>query len=208
MPERFHRSSGLASARLHILDAWHRPFHYIRHPKGGALPISPAALCEIATADGPALFLADLRTQPRLAEAVLLFGKLFFTGNRVQRYVTLYKAYECVETAPAIAFAAVRHGLSHASSTLSRPRTVATLQGLFGSTQIDLGVHRHVRVFYRQLASLLVETDAKLYEAILAAEASLRRLRSRAEALHDWQVDGIPGIVEPIPSRSGSNGQE
>jgi hypothetical protein len=149
--------------------------------------------------EGLVTFLIDIEDQPALAEAVLLLGELFFTSNRVQKYITLYKVYEILEPNPNIDFAVVRHSLSHASTALSRPKTVAKLTELFGGTQINLNISKHIRIFYRQMIQLIVETDMRLYKAITTKASNLRRLGSRQDALYDWQIDGIPRFVNPIP---------
>jgi hypothetical protein len=199
VPKRHLRSSGLRVADLGVRDAWHRPFNFVKAPDGGAVRIQPSALCVLDSPSGPIAFLVDVKQKPELAEAVLMLGSLFFTGNRTQRYMTLYKIYEILEPSPSIDYAALRHALSHASVALSRPKTKAKLLDLFGTTKIDLSRSSHIRVFYRQLVQLLFEVDRKLFGVVMAHAADLWRLDSDRDALHDWQIDGIPGIHEPIP---------
>lgn len=201
VPTKYHRSSGLAGLDLLVHEAWHRPYRYLRHPKGGAVEIPPAAFCEVEFDHGRHGVLVDVVGFPVLAEAVLLMGKLYFCGIKTERYMTLFKAYECLASMPAIEFAAVRHGLSHAPSRLARPKTVETLKRLFGTTTIDLSRSCHARTYYRQLVLLLSETDRLLADTLWARRRALRVVKSSKEVLTDWQVDGIPGFTEPIRVR-------
>jgi hypothetical protein len=170
----------------------------MRHRRGVAYEIPPAALCEIEIDSNKSAVLVDIAGFPKPAEAVLLTGKLFLCGITTERYMTLFKAYECLAAQPAIEWAGVRHGLSHASATLSRPKTVEVLKRLFETTRIDLSRSSHRRVFYRQFVTLLKETDTLLADGLMSRQAGLRLLCDRTDALHDWQVDGIPGIAEPM----------
>ena len=197
---RYHRSSGLSKARLHVRKAWHGPYRFIRHPKGGAMPIPPAAFCALHTPRDDKLFLlVDVASFPQLSEAILLLGQTFFTGrNRAQRYVTLFKAYECLEKNPDLMLSAVRHGLSHAPSALSRPRTVAALRALFGTTSIDLSLVTHCRVFYFQLVKLLIAVDSILTSALIDVLPHLRKVTSEDIPLNEWRVKGWAGIYPPM----------
>jgi len=163
------------------------------------MPIPHAAFCALRTANHDRLFLlVDVTTFPQLSEAVLLLGKTYFTGNRAQRYVTLFKAYECLEKNPDIALAAVRHGLSHAPTALSRPKTLAALQALFGTTAINLDLAAHCRVFYFQLVKLLLAVDALLTAALLDALPRLRVVESEDTPLNEWRVTGWADIYPPM----------
>jgi len=201
VPRQYHRSSGLANAQLHIEDSSHFPYRFLRHPKGGAVAIQPSAFCVIREEGRPAGFLVYLSSHPTLAEAIMRMSESLFTGNRAQRYVTLFKAYECLSPAPDAMLSSVRHGLSHASTALSRPATVNALKLLFGTTRIDLDLAPHRRIFYRQLVALLVATDQLVASEVLRNRASLRQLRLGEEPLTEWHITGMPGIVDPIPVR-------
>lgn len=201
VPTKYHRSSGLEAVDLLVHEAWHRPYRYLRHPKGGAVEIPPAAFCEVEFSAGRQGVLVDIGGFPVLSEAVLLMGKLYFCGIQTERYMTLYKAYECLSTTPSIELAAVRHGLSHAPSKLARPKTVETLRRLFGTTKIDLSRSAHARTYYRQLVVLLGETDRLLAETLWARRRSLRVVGSHRDVLLDWQIDGVPGFAEPMSVR-------
>lgn len=199
VPMQYHRTSGLLDACFHVRRAWHAPYRFMRHPRGGAMPIAEAAFCSLHTASHDQLcVLVDVASFPQLAEAALLLGKTYFTGNRVQRYVTLFKAYECLERTPDITLSAVRHGLSHAPTALSRPKTVNALQTLFGTTTINLDLPAHRRVFYFQLVKLLLAVDSLLTAALLVSLPSLRLVESEDTPLHEWRLNGMAGIYPPI----------
>jgi hypothetical protein len=202
VPVRYHKSSGLLAARFYLIDAWQEPFRYVRDGTGrAAVRIRPAALCELGTPYGRATVLVYLHRHAALAEALLLIGELFSTGIRRQRYITLYKAYECIQRRPAPEFAAIRHALSHASSKLSNHRTLSSLRHLFGSAKLDLDNSAHLRVFYRQFVKLLVEVDQQIYGIVFPALKSFRLLETRRDAVHAACLRGIPGVEEPIPVR-------
>lgn len=199
VPARHRTSSGLLTASFRVRDVWHEPFVFVRNRRHLAQRIRPAALCELETSFGRAVVLVDLRKHPRLAEALLLLGRLFSTGTRALRYVTLFKAYECLEPNPDVEFAAIRHALSHASSKLSKPRTLAVLRRLFKGVRVNLDKPAHARAYYTQFVRLLAEVDRLVHSAIDRNLRAFRVLTSRSDALHVAQVTGWPGVVEPIP---------
>lgn len=163
------------------------------------MPIPPAAFCALHTQRDDKLFLlVDVASFPMLSEAILLLGKTFFTGNRAQRYITLFKAYECLEKNPDMMLSAVRHGLSHAPSALSRPKTVAVLRALFGTTSIDLSLTTHCRIFYFQLVKLLIAVDSILTLALIDALPHLRKVSSEDVPLNEWRVKGWADIYPPM----------
>jgi hypothetical protein len=202
VPRQYHRSSGLAHAQILVPEVRHFPYRYLRHQQGGATEIPPSAYCELHLETGERLrFLVDITLHSKLAEALLRMAESLFTGNRAQRYVTLFKAYECLAASPDIALAAVRHGLSHATTALSRPNTTNSLKLLFGTTKIDLDLAPHRRIFYRQLVSLFLETDRLVAAELMRVHGTLRRLAPGEVPLTEWNIKGIPGVMEPIPIR-------
>ncbi len=199
VPMSYHRSSGLSKAHLHVRSVWHSPYRFICHPKGGAMPIPPAAFCALHTPSGQKLFLLiDVSSFPKLSQAILLLGETYSTGSRTQRYLNLFKAYECLEENPDLMLSAVRHGLSHASSALSRPKTVTALNSLFGTTLIDLSLTTHRKVFYIQLVKLLVTVDLALTSALTDVLPQLRKVSSEGDVLNEWWVIGIENFRLPM----------
>jgi hypothetical protein len=204
VPKRYLRSSGLAASRFHVRRVGH--VRFLRHPGGGAIEIRPSALCILAAREREFAVLVDDRAVPRLSEALLLIASLG-AGEHRNRYLTLYRAYECLQPHPDGDLAAVRHGLSHPSSRLSRPSTLAALRALFGGTVIDTSSSRHLRTLYRQFGRLALEVDALVREEVLRSLPSLRVLESSRQVLRLFEVYGQPGVVEPIPVR-GVEGME
>src|SRR5262249_19519039 len=144
VPEKFHRKSGIATHRFSVHDAWHRPYKHIRTTGGGVSRIPESAYCLLHHRQGSDHILIPIPQAPELFEAVILMGKLHFSSARVEKYMNLFKSYECLVGNPDMRFAAVRHGLSHPDSALTRPKTVQALKSLFGTTRIDLESHTHV----------------------------------------------------------------
>ena len=199
VPMRYHVSSGLSRVHFHVRKVWHSYYEFIRHPNGGAMPIPPAAFCTLHTSSGQKLYLLiDRSSFPKLSQAILLLSETYSTGNRAQRYLTLFKVYECLEKEPDLMLSAVRHGLSHAPSALSRPKTVAALKSLFGTTSIDLSQTTHCRVFYSQLVKLLVIVDSALTSALIDILPQLHKIESEDVPLLKWRVIGMEGFCLPM----------
>jgi hypothetical protein len=196
VPQRYHRNSGLTTARFHVRDARGGPFVHLRKPEQGQVRISPSAYCEFDVDADTFFALFAIDKFPTLAASVSYFAQGLTRGNRAQRYTTLFKAYESLQTAPDITLSAVRHGLSHSTTALSRPKTVAALRSLFGTTHIDLDRADHSRIFFRQLVALLIETDRLLAQNLADALARLRRVES--VLADEWWLKGVPGIYGPL----------
>lgn len=123
------------------------------------------------------LLAVSLSRHPDIAEAVIELGRFQFASKRIDKYLSVYQAYEAIEEHPQLELSVVRHALTHAAAALSRPKTVAALQRLFGTTDIDLGSPRHQKVFYQQLAILLVTTESLLADALAKRMGELYVLR-------------------------------
>lgn len=197
VPVRYRRSSGLLEEQFRIVRASERLFNYMLHPKGGAVRIRPSAECMVQTAFGLLVYQVDSVRRPQLAEAIVQFGRaLRRPGHRGERFMGLYKSYECLQRQRDLEFSSVRHSLSHASAALSRPRTLSTLKRLFGGTAIHLERPDHERTFYRILVRLLVATDR-----ILATSLRQTPRQYRGGLLGDGRIAGVPGSWDPVPLR-------
>ncbi len=106
-------------------------------------------------------------TFSNIYEAIILLGHAHFIGTRVAIYMTVYKAYECIVADRELSFSAIRHALSHASTSLSRKSTVNELNRIFGSTQIDFKIYRHLKEYYVHLGRLLIATDIALLDKLV-----------------------------------------
>lgn len=196
VPQRYHRNSGLATARFRVREARGGPLNRLRRPDHESVPIPPSAYCEFDVDSDTFFILFEIARLPELATAVSYFAQGLTRGNRIQRYMTLYKAYESLQAAPDGMLSAVRHGLSHSASALSRPKTVAALRSLFGTTNIDLDRSDHCRVFFRQLVTLLIETDRLLADNLFATSSGLLRVSS--VVADEWWLKQVPGISGPL----------
>lgn len=113
----------------------------------------------------------------QLIDALRYMGKLTVTVPRTEKFLRLFKAYECLgRPGDGAEFAAVRHGLSHAPSMLNEQRTVARLRDLFGAVEIDLANSGHVRVFWSVFGALLRHSDRFLQERLLMEAEALEVL--------------------------------
>jgi hypothetical protein len=201
VPKRLQKAAGVATYVWQVNEPRQWPCNYRKHPKGGATPIPPSAYCQLLHDNSYIHLLVPLQVDSRLAESLMLFGQALFTGNRVERYLMLHKSLESLGWQGSHDFTAVRHGLAHASTALSRPRTVAALTKVFGSTRIDLANARHVRQMYLQCGELLRVLDQAQAARLRHLLPRLQVLRSQDEALLDWQVDGVPGVYDPMRIR-------
>jgi hypothetical protein len=201
VPRHLQKAAGVATYVWQVNEPWQRPYNYVRHPKGGALQIPPSAYCQLLDGAEYIHLLVPVQSHPELAESLLLFGQALFTTNRVERYLKLHKSFESLGPHGFHDFTAVRHGLAHASTALSRPKTVAALKKHFGSAKIDLDDRRHVRQLYIQCGDLLRVLDQVQATRLREALPHLRLIRSHEDVLMDWRIDGIPGIYKPIRVR-------
>ena len=161
-----------------ILDpSWHAYVRF-RDDKGNICEINPSAYCAILFNGQFRPLLISITEDARLFEAVILLGQTFLTGPRVTRFLNLYKAYEAITDHRRQEFSAVRHALAHAGTALTRPKTVETLERLFGGTYINLDCHAHRAGLYRQFGRMLIETDRLIYDAIMRQFPTWMRIRS------------------------------
>jgi hypothetical protein len=63
---------------------------------------------------------------------------------------------------------------------------VAALQSLFGTTEVDLRLSQHQRVFYQQLSRLLIATETLLADTLSESIAEIFVLQECEELVHDW----------------------
>jgi len=189
VPDRHQKQSDLYCHDFLVHQPWHRPFKFIELANGDIRQFEVSAFCKIVHNGTLTPMLVRQSETPVEYEAVLLVGKLLFESKRVQKYLTLHKAYECLEPNRDLTLSAVRHALAHAESSLTRPKTRNALIKLFGSASIDFNNHRHVRVFYQQFGRLLIKTDKLLFARLMQILPSTFGIPSGFTLLHDWQVE-------------------
>lgn len=100
----------------------------------------------------------------RLFESVKHISRVYQWGPRSDRYLEFYKAHSCLAPVASAEHRAIRHGLSHASVELNRKSTRDILLRMFGTTEIDLGLYSHQKVFFANLGHLMIATDKILYK--------------------------------------------
>lgn len=134
---------------------------------------------------------------PVLCETLLLLGQLTLgIRNRLQRYMTLYKAYEAVTDRPDPSLRSLRNAVAHPATMLTSALTLSELTRLFGSRFFAIDIPEHQRVFFIHMAQLLIFTDRRLGRLLEHTHRAVT-LPTRRDALHDWQVHG--GWETPIP---------
>lgn len=189
MPDRDQKQSDLFCHDFLVRQPWHRPFKYAELANGDIGQFEPSAFCKIVHNGTLISMLVRQSETPIEYEAVLLVGKLLFESKRVQKYLTLHKAYECLEANRDVTLSALRHALAHAESSLTRPKTRNALIKLFGSASIDFDNHRHVRLFYQQFGTLLVKTDKLLFARLAKILPKTFGIPSGITLLQDWEVE-------------------
>jgi hypothetical protein len=112
---------------------------------------------------------------PVLFDAMIHYAKAYLTGPRIQRYMTVYQAYESLVEQRDISFSAIRHSLSHPSLKISRPSTVQELKRLFGGNEIDFEIYQHLKQFYIHFGRLIIATDIALRMRIESHLEDLRK---------------------------------
>ena len=188
IPDRYKKKSGVLDYEFGVFEPWWQTYKYALTIDDKIIAITPSAYCFVRIENSHIPMAIDSIHNPKLAEAILLTGKVLLTSNRIEKYLTLYKAHECLVPRPAIEFAAIRHSLAHASSILERPKTIATLKQIFGTTKVDLNKHRHTRLFYLTFGGLLTANDKTLYKTLCESLDEYRIDLKYKSLLPDWRV--------------------
>jgi hypothetical protein len=101
---------------------------------------------------------------PRMFDLLCLVDELRHRRPYRERYLNAYKCREILSQNIPEDYRAVRHSLSHPPMVLAKPSIVSILKRHFGSTQIDLSLHAHRKIFFVYLGNMLMENDTLLYE--------------------------------------------
>jgi hypothetical protein len=114
------------------------------------------------------MYLITKKRSEKLYIAGNLFRESQHTGHRVQKYLTLFRAYECLTKAGErnIYYSSIRHSLSHSVTSLTKPNVIKALGELFGSLDINLDKFRHRKVFFMNYANMLKDVDTLLFQEI------------------------------------------
>ena len=166
IPKRYHRDAGFEKFASRLERPWGRPYTYL-YRSGQVVPIAASASVNVHHSGRRICALVERQEAPPLYDAIIHLGEAIMTGVRTQRFTSAFKSYESISSTSDIHLAAIRHALSHPESVLSRPKTVAALNDLFGTTRVDLEIASHLRVFYTQMGRLLIAVDALIADAIV-----------------------------------------
>lgn len=168
VPQKFWKQSRIDSYRALVLEAWNRPVNCYQTQQGELREFPESAHCTIGGSGGAREVLVPKGTLPHLHDASLLFGKISFDIKPwSQRYITLYKAYECLTDDRKEEFSAIRHGLSHPGRKLTHKKTIGALTEIFGTTEIELKEYRHQKKFFCYFGKLLMELDQLLFSSVV-----------------------------------------
>lgn len=113
-------------------------------------------------------YLITKKRSEKLYIAGHLYSKSKKTGHRVQKYLTLFRAYECMTKAGErnIYYSSIRHSLSHSVTSLTKPNVINALNQLFGGLEIYLDEFRHKKVFFKIYSDMLIDVDKLLFQEI------------------------------------------
>jgi hypothetical protein len=174
IPSRFWSRTAAANHRFRIAKPWWQPFKLVELTSGDLKLIAPSAYCVFTGNGSTTHLLIDEKKYPLAANAVVQMGRLLFTGDRVGKYMALFKAYESLSATLDIRFGALRHALTHAQSALNRPKTVRSLENDFGTTNVDLSIYRHQSVFWTRFGELLVLVDTLIGDELTRIASVVR----------------------------------
>lgn len=103
---------------------------------------------------------------PNLYNQLLQYDKAKNLVSRTDKYMFVYRVYEVLEKNKKNEYVSIRHAIAHDSTQLTRPKTIKTIERLFGTLDIDLDKKRHGDVFYDYFIKLLVDVDKLLYKIL------------------------------------------
>ena len=152
--------SGLATFRSRLREVGTGRVTEVWSARRGTQAVPPSAYCLLRVDRKPTKVLVPEPLHPRLVDAMTALAEGVTRGERRLRYIRVYHAYESLTTKRTAELVAIRHGLSHAATILSHPTTLAMLQQLFGTAQINLRDRTHRQTFDVHYARLLLEVDA------------------------------------------------
>ena len=166
VPERFWKHSGLDNHDFKVYKHWYNPYEHIFKTDGTRIPIPESAYCAVHTGRKQHQLLVPKKDAPAIFDAIIHLGWALRAGARITRYMQTYMAYERVVSTRNPNFSSIRHALSHATGTLTRPTTIATLRKIFGTEIVSLHNYQHLREFNRFFGFLLIELDRVLYSEL------------------------------------------
>lgn len=129
---------------------------------------SLSSYCAIRHHDKILHLLVGKKDLPFLYEALLYTGQIFNTVPRAEKFLKLYKSFECMDVHRTNAdFRVIRHALSHPQSKLNNPKTISTLIKMLGTKDLDLNNSMHLKKFFFYFVQMLIQNDKELYRNVL-----------------------------------------
>jgi hypothetical protein len=174
-PERYQRFSGM-DTRIPLLSLEQGEYYYEYARKGRESRSIPPCYHATVYVHGRKHHLGlQCMTYQSLIEGCRRFSASVNILKRTDRYLELFRAYECISTKRPIGLSAIRHSFAHATVALTKPQTVDALRQMFGGKAINLRRYDHNKEFYRQFGSLFLLTERELFVQLMEAE----RVRSK-----------------------------
>jgi hypothetical protein len=161
VPRRYWNRTGLDRYVFNIVDPWTYVVNKRLLPDDNVQEIPSCLLYSQWYADGVKHFLLPFQEYSVLCEALLLLARTR-RRDRLQRYLTLYKAYELLTDRPDPKYAAIRHAIAHAGSLLTSKETLYALEDALGTRFLNLSRPRDRRVLFCALSEMLMLTDWRL----------------------------------------------
>lgn len=167
IPKAYLKEAGLDTYSSHVVQV-RGSCDRLYRDGGPILQIEESAFCRLLHNGIVVNVIVPRSESPALFDAIIHISESLKAASRFQRFTEAFKAYESLETSPDLNLAAIRHAISHPETALSRPKTVAALRLLFGSSRIELVRPAHRRVFFRELGRLFVKLDELIGEGTLS----------------------------------------
>jgi hypothetical protein len=168
VPLEFQRLSRYASHEFRVRDAWRRPYRYLWSADGQPEAIPKAAFCRVMHQGKLQDAVFPESAHAGAFEAVMLRAAAHEENTRPGKFLTAFRAVECLEVKPELEMRSIRHSLAHSTTQLRDPAVTAALRQMFAGLSIDFRKHSHRREFYRWLGDLLVLLDCSLAAVLLA----------------------------------------
>jgi len=128
------------------------------HP---ALLTQPSVACSVMRDGVVEQILVHAIACPEAYEALTLLARLTGETPRIERYIDIHRAYECLVSNRNIDYSSLRHALAHASTKLTRPQTVRSLQMRFGTVVVDPRQYSHQKEIYRCMVECLLKLTTR-----------------------------------------------
>lgn len=189
IPSKFHKNSGLLNYEFIVRYPYPGPHNYMYPSFKTKRKILTSVYCEVLINNKTQYLFIPKTADAYLYQAISLFVKTLYIGNRIHRYLNMYKAYECLATKPDLILKAIRDGLSHPSTVLTSKNTQQNLISVFGETQIDINKFKHERLFFTYLGQLLKVTDKLIFDRIKSELDNFYHVKYSLDEILEWRMN-------------------